>query len=244
MKRLPLIIFTLYCFHTLAQQSDASAKRNTFGYFFSPGAITGWTYDNLSINSTYSKTPNRVNYTPPGYGLSYNCRLNYLFTFHGAIYTGKEHFKFDAITNQRGNLYIDYKVAYLRLPVGLRLYLTHGGDDNRPLGGCYIQATGNFDYISQEDIYTKSSEFIDPASPPPAGYVSPPPVVTETHSSKLRFNRICPAISIGQEIVGNRTSFFYGGEYEFESVYQERNTQEYFRNWKFYFFNVGFGYRF
>lgn len=223
-----------FIFSFSQNNTEEKEKKHSVGVFISPGEITYWYYK----YTLYSSSPKRLNITPfsPS-GVSYRYRLNYLLSFQCAAAYSQEHYLFNDRTEEKGYLYIDYKVSYLNIPLGIRLYLGNLFKD-KVIGGFVLQLTGNFDFITKEDIYTRSFPFFE--NPP-----NPLPVtINETHSNQFKFNRICPSLSIGHEVVGDNFSFFYGGGLEIPAIYQKKNTQEYFKNIKFSLINMGMNYRF
>ncbi|HEY0029472.1 MAG TPA: hypothetical protein VGC65_01845 [Bacteroidia bacterium] len=178
------------------------------------------------------------------FGIGYQLKLGNFIKIHlGAIYS-KEIIKGDCRGCGNIDLALDYNVQYLKIPVGVRLYLSHFMHDEAE-GGFFIQPGVNFDIAVKEDIIKITNPFYDPRfGTPPGGW--PPSVytVTETHSKEWRFHKICPSVFIGHEIVFDNISFFYGGRLETLSLHQNNILQENYENRNFSLINIGMNYRF
>ena len=244
MNHLFTIFFIFNCAFSFSQDSiKKKEKKNSIGVFASPAEFTFWTY-NMSANQEWSSDPKRLNASPfKPLGLAYQYKLNYLLKLQCEVAYDKEQFLYSAIVGEE-NMYINYNVEYLKVPIGIRFYPSHIYNEEA-FGGFFLQLSGSFDFVTKEDIQKETSLFVDPRFPqPPGGIPASPVTTTETHSNQLRLHKICPALSLGYEIARNNFSFFYEGRLEMQSVYQNRNIQEYFRNRNFSLLILGFSYRF
>jgi hypothetical protein len=217
-------------------------KKQEIGGFLSPIEIIYWPTlpggDNARPKRIYENSASPI-------GINYGYKLyNFLSLRIGMAYT-TEHFAYNFLKVHYILKSLDYNMSYLRVPLSARVYTNNITDDNMD-SGFFLEVQGILDFIVREDIVaeTTTSYYDNHFSPPPGGWPPLPVTRTETHSNKVRFNRICPLLFIGKEFVFEHTTFYFGGKLEFPSVYEERNTQELWRNIKVSPMNVGLSYRF
>ena len=171
-------------------------------------------------------------------------KLNYIIKFHLSGYYSKEFFTYNEQGLGNKNISIDYNVQYIKVPLGFRIYLSHLIHKDA-IGGFFIQPSLNFDIVVKEDTKRITSDFHDPRfGTPPGGWPARTLTIEETHSGQFRFHRICPSVSIGQEIVLDNLSFFYFAALEMQAIHQNKNIQEDFKNRNFSLINIGLSYRF
>lgn len=245
MKRF-LTLFILFCSISSFSQdyfkNGYGETRHSIGLFVSPIEFVYW--NKMPYSELWSNGPQRL-YIQPFYpiGINYQYEINYLFKLNVSGYLNKESFLYNENIDNT-HLYIDYKVTYLKIPLGIRFYPGHFAKEDA-IGGFFLQANGNLDVVTSENIYTSSSGFADPRFPGPPG-VNPtsPQTISEAHSNQLRLHKICPSICIGHEIVLERMSFYYGARLEMQAVHQNKNIQEDYKNRSFSLINIGLNYRF
>jgi hypothetical protein len=245
MKSAFSLILILATFNITGQTPEIKKERKyTVGVYHSPFQLTYWFWSDLKAFDLVDEDPPHI--TLKGFypvGFYFNYKLNSLLKFNTAFSFSGERFIYDAVTNKRIVLKINYNIQYLTIPISVNYYPWHK-TNKEAIGGFFIQPALNFDFLIHENIRTETSEWQDFHYPaPPGGRYYPPPTIEESNSVKFRFNRICPSFAMGREIVGEKLSFWYSGKGTFASVYQLHNTQEYFRNIRFGI-NIGLGYRF
>lgn len=242
MKRF-LTLFILFCSISSFSQktSEEKPKKHTLGFFASPFAYTAW-HTGYKIIPDQQKSGYRLTFTffsPTG--ISYQYAIHRSVKILIGLFGTYENVLFVNLNTNTQNLYkrIDYKVNYLNIPINIKFFPSHISNSEE-LGGFFIQAGANFDFITQERISSFSYYQYSPSS----GGGSYADNNKTSNSVGLKFNRICPTIAIGHEIVGDNITFFYGGNFQFQSVYQRNNTLEYFKNFKLSLINIGLNYRF
>ena len=249
MKRISYLCFFLsfICISGYSTGADsAKVKRFSIGISTAPATITFWQYSSQDVNTLRDRT--NQNYFYPSY-LSFQYELSSIFSFRCETGYKKEQFSFSKDfgygSDGQASLDMDYKKEYFSVPVGIRFYPNNRGKTIRS-GGFYIQLMNNFDFTVKENInYTLT----ETSTAGPYNTPFPPdwnlPVHKEFHTYKMRYDRLCPTLSIGHEIIKKQFAFFYAGLFEFSPTYHRKTTEPfYYYNFKFSLVNVGLSYSF
>lgn len=246
MKRILVLFFvfnSIYLFSQDYVSEKLKEKKHSIGVSVSPVEVVIW--KRMPFNELWSNGPKLyyVNKFSP-IGIAYQFKLNRLIKLNVGSYYSREYFLYNEQGLGNKNISIDYNVQYLKVPLGIQLYLSHLMHEDA-IGGFFIQPGVNFDFAIKEDTERITSDFHDPRyGTPPGGWPATSWVITESHSSEWKFHRISPSIFIGHEIVFDNLSFFYGARLEMQAIYQNRNIQEYYKNRNFSLINIGANYRF
>lgn len=245
MRRILVLIFIFSSILSFSQDPiQEKKKKHSIGIFVSPIAFTAW-YTDYNVIYDEQKSGYRRRYTlySPS-GIAYQYELSNAAKIQiGLSSTFENQLFYNLHSSDNLIKIVDYKVHYLNIPLNVRLFPSHFGI-SEVLGGFFIQIGMNLDIITNEHIISSKHSPIDLHHSIPAGYVDPNYKLEESSSAKIKFNRICPTLALGQEVVGDKITFFYGGNLQFRSIYQMHNTLEYFKNIKFSLINIGLSYRF
>jgi hypothetical protein len=248
MKQLLVLYFffsSLFCFsQNFKSEND---KKNAIGFFAAPISYVHWfAPDYIGLTEDRQGSDFRRTFIKASpIGIGYQRAVNNLFKIQIGVFGTTETKKYTALPfNNKVLKNVDYKAEYVNVPLNVRFFLGHILDEET-LGGFFIELGAEAGFITKEHLISNTYTERDFRLPPsPYPYVDPNYNAEELNSAKLKFNRICPTLALGQEIVGDHLSFFYGGRLQLPSTYQERNTFEYFKNFKIALVNVGLSYRF
>jgi hypothetical protein len=248
MKYLILLAFVFCTCFSFSQISPKEKdKKQAVGISASPIAFTNWFLPDYLEKVYDEKQPSDKHrytlYSPTG--ISYQYIINNAIEVQtGAFATNEKQIFESYYLKVNSDLYkdVDYNINYLDIPLSFRFFPAHFGASEAQ-GGLFIQLGANFDFITHEKITSTTHSKYDHHFSFPPNYVDPNYKLEESNTGKIKFNRICPTLSLGQEIAGKRFTFFYGAYVQFASMYQKNNTLEYFRNIKFSLLNIGLSYR-
>jgi hypothetical protein len=242
MKHLLLIFLSFFAIPAFSQETAPDETKNhTIGIFLSPGEFIFW--GGVPTGSIFA---DRVAVLPASpSGLEYGYNVSNFFNLRAGITYSYERCHFSMLYDDRVKEQLDNRISYVRVPLCARIYTSNFLDADRE-GGFFLEFQGIMDFIMREDAVKKTVPYvIDHHYPaPPGGYGTVPVTTTETHSRRVRFNRICPQLFIGKEFIWEEMTFYFGVKIEFPSVLQEYNTQEIYKNAKISPMNMGLSYRF
>lgn len=244
MKRILVLFFIFSPIFSFSQDS-LKEKKNSFGVAFMPFEFIRWHLPEANPywykDSESEKTIFITNTSP--LGINYQYMLNNSFKVQIGVSYSSERFNF----TYGGKIatYTQYKLNHFDVPFSIRFFPEHLAQKDA-LGGLFVQVGACLEFRTVENIKSRRYTNLTPSSMGAynPNWVDPNYKIDEYNSNKLKLNRICPTIGIGQEIVGNSFTFFYSCNLKLVSIYREKNELFSVENVKFSFLNGGVSYRF
>jgi hypothetical protein len=248
-----LFFFFIATDNISASRTD-SIGRHSFSITLSPLALASWSYPDYEYNQDnqdgYGVLQNRNRpcmFWPLGISYRYNA-FSFLRIEAGINYSTEENkirrvdFYENGIQRKKS---IDYKEDFIQIPLSFVFYPYSKKALDKSAAPLFIKIGASFDWVAADNTVSTSSNYYDNHFSPPQGYDYN--IVTESagaEKNKIRFNRVSPLISFGQNIpIQKKINLFYTmAMFQLRAVYQKRNTVEYFKNFRYALITFGVTY--